>query len=71
MDAMRTLLIGLVAVLLALPGAQAASKKPRPGSEQRPSQAQKKPRLRPAARPVVPAPRVAPEPLYDTEKAMR
>ena len=69
---MRTLLIGLMATLLVLPAdALAARKKPRPGGEQHHSQAPKKPRARPAPRPVAPASRVAPEPLYDTEKAMR
>ena len=69
---MRTLLICFMAVLLALPaGAQVARKKPRPGGEQHQSQVQKNLRPRPAPKPDAPASRVTPDPLYDTEKAMR
>jgi hypothetical protein len=69
---MRTLMLGLVAALLVLPAdAQTARKKPRPESEQHRSQVAKRLHPRRAPGPVAPASRVTPEPLYDTEKAMR
>ena len=68
---MRVLLIGLLAAILALP-AHAQQGRSRMGAEPAKSQAakgkasRKQPRVPPAA---PGAPR--PEPLYDTEKAMR
>jgi hypothetical protein len=75
---MRTLLIGLMTVLLAWPAvAQQVRKVQRPGSEQHKTQVDRKARPRPAPRgavraaPAAPTRQIPPEPLYDTEKAMR
>ncbi len=71
MAAMRVLLIGLLAAILALP-AHAQQGRSRTGAEPAKSQAVKgkTPRKQPRV-PAAPTTAPRPEPLYDTEKAMR